>query len=67
MPKVRASSGTIGTMLRPIALFLEHVEDAHEGHRRGDLALAGAVQHRLEGRERRHGERRGQPARRAGR
>jgi hypothetical protein len=55
MPKVRASSGTIGTTRLPIFLSRTSVrEHAHEGHRGRDLALAGALRAALEGVELRH-------------
>jgi hypothetical protein len=48
MPKVRDSSGTIGTTRLPICLsFRSDAEQAHEGHRRGDLAVS-ALQQRIE-------------------
>ena len=41
MPKVRASSGTMGTMCLPMFLSLTRmVENAHQRHGGGDLALA---------------------------
>ena len=44
MPKVRASSGTIGTIvLADVLVPHQRVQHAHERHRGGDLALAGAL------------------------
>ena len=45
MPKVRASSGTIGTMYLPSSgSFSSSEQDAHEGHGGGHFAAARAVQ-----------------------
>jgi hypothetical protein len=44
MPKVRASSGTMGTTCLPRPLSLQQLgQDAHEGHRGADLAAVGAL------------------------
>ena len=61
MPKVRDSSGTIGTTRLPIFLSLQQdVEDAHEGHGGRHLAtVAGGLEQRVEGRERRYRQRLG--------
>ncbi len=50
MPKVRDSSGTIGTMRLPISLSLTRpVSEPHEGHGGRDLApLGGRLEQRLE-------------------
>jgi hypothetical protein len=48
MPKVRASSGTIGTMFLPMFLSAAACEHAHEGHRRRDLAVPLPFEQRVE-------------------
>ena len=61
MPNVRASSGTIGTISRPMSLVAQQLrQQPHEHHGRRDLAPAGALRrtHRR-GRLRRRGQRLG--------
>ena len=67
MPNVRDSSGTIGTTCLPSVLVAhEHLQDLHERHRRGDLALVGALEQALERRQLGHRQRRSALRRRCG-
>jgi hypothetical protein len=55
MPKVRASSGTIGTTtLAHAGILHQRRQHAHEGHRGGDLGAARCLELRRERIERRH-------------